>query len=342
MKNMKKIKKVIAVLLFLPIILSAITVCHAKPQAITETVTLLKTLTNDGDLERLGWYWDNINLVLTIKNLNIKTDSDYGLKVQDGATVVILGDNYIEAEKAALYFGGPYVTNGITVKGNGSLTLKSENGSGIVCASSSRSSIVRFTKTDIEISCKDDAIVSKNSSVSFSGGRLSINTDESSNAVDAKSFTINSGCSFTSNAPIKADELTLSASPVSIASNSQALLCDNITIQRVRIFSGDKLSSLSQAEEYSNEPALKTEVSFFLSTNSIIFGDRFSIAADILLLCALLAVLAVVIIIPIVVKKKKAKRIIMISEAEEKARNEELKKLKKSKQPSKKTPGNEK
>ena len=327
---MKTIRKIFALLLFLPIALSAINICSAKPAVQNEMVSLLKTPTNAGNLDEYGWYWDNINLVLTIKNLNLKTESEYGLKVQDGATVVILGNNYIEAEKAALYFGGQYSTNGITVKGNGTLTLKSSNGSGIVCGSSNKNSVVRFSKTNIEIVCGNDAIVSKNTSVSFSGGRLSIDTDENSNAVDAKAFTINSGCSFSSNAPIIAGELTVSASSISVASNRQSISADIVNIQRVKLFTGEKLTELSEAEAYTNESAVKTEVNFFLSTSSIIFGDRFSIVTDILFLIVLLAILAAVIIVPIVIRKKKAKRIITVIEAEEKARDEELK-LKKSK-----------
>ena len=59
-----------------------------------------------------GYNWDNYHNVLTLDGLNIKTTDDYGLKIQDGSTVVLKGDNYIEAKKAAIYIEAKVVFKG--------------------------------------------------------------------------------------------------------------------------------------------------------------------------------------------------------------------------------------
>ena len=67
-----------------------------------------------------GYYWHNPSSTLTLSGLNIETSDAYGLKLKANSTVILEGDNYISASKAALYCAGTVV-----IKGSGTLTLVS-------------------------------------------------------------------------------------------------------------------------------------------------------------------------------------------------------------------------
>ena len=60
-----------------------------------------------------GYFWDNPkHSHLTLSDLRIDTEDEYGLKITDGATVILKGDNRIKATKAALYIGGNVIFRG--------------------------------------------------------------------------------------------------------------------------------------------------------------------------------------------------------------------------------------
>ena len=82
---------------------------------LTEGVSILNPKAN---MRGPGYDWANRTSTLTLSNLNIETTDAYGLKLCDGATVILEGKNYIEASKAALYLEG-----NVIFRGNGSLTL---------------------------------------------------------------------------------------------------------------------------------------------------------------------------------------------------------------------------
>lgn len=302
----------------------------ANAASLSNTVSLLNPQTNEGSLEKYGYYWDNINDILTIEDLNIKTDDDYGLKIKDGATVVLKGNSTIEAEKAALYLSGSISPRGITFQGKGTLTLISENGIGILDTSSNKNATVRITSGTINIRSGSDGINSKYAYIALTGGNISIESGKDTCAINAREITINGGCRLTANAPLLSSSISISSAYLDIASEKPALQADSIDIVRVDIKTGASRDSLQDKETYNGENAITTKTNFFLKTQSLIFGKDHTIAADILVLVAMIAVVAIVIIIPVAIKKKKAKRIIAAKQAEEEARLKEAKAKKKA------------
>ena len=312
-----------AALLIMPI--AGLTVAAADSGVCTDTISILNPQTNEGNLEKYGYYWNNITETLTIKDLNLKTDSDYGLKIKDGSTVILEGDSTIEASKAALYLSGSVSPRGITFQGKGTLTLISKDGFGLLDASSNKSATVRITSGNLNIRSGGDGINSKYAQIALAGGKLSIEAGNGAYAINAREITINSGCRLTANAPLMSQSVSISSAYLDIASGSPAIQSDSISIIRVDIKAGASRDSLNDAEKYNGENAIVTKTNFFLKTESIIFGEKYTITADIILVMALVVLIAVIIIIPVTIKKKKAKRIISAKQAEEAARVEEQK-----------------
>lgn len=313
------------------VILSAGVKLTANAASLSDTVSLLNPQTNEGNLKKQGYYWDNINDILTIENLSIKTDDDYGLKIKDGATIVLNGNSTIEAEKAALYLSGSISPRGITFQGKGTLTLISENGIGILDASSNKSATVRITSGTINIRSGKDGINSKYAHIALTGGNISIETNEDAYAINAREITINGGCHLTSNSSLfSTSSISISSAYLDIISKQPAIIAESIDITRVDIRTGNSKDDLQNADVYNEENAITTKTNFFLKTSSIIFGEDHTIAADIILLIVMIAVIAVMIIVPVTIKRKKAKRIIAANEAEEAARLKEAKARKKA------------
>lgn len=95
-------KRRIAILLTLAIVVplfACLNVSAAK--TLTEGVSILNPRQN---MRGEGYFWDNPKDTLTLSDLRIDTEDEYGLKITDGATIILKGDNRIKADKScALY-----------------------------------------------------------------------------------------------------------------------------------------------------------------------------------------------------------------------------------------------
>ncbi len=302
--------------LFLPILILALTVIVSLPvsagKVLSSGISILNAKYNlSGD----GYTWNNPTDTLTLENLNLQTDDDFGLKLPDGATVILKGKNYIKASVAALYIGG-----NVIFRGKGSLTLVGGQ-YGILCNSTKNSHTLTITEGSYTITGGTNGVHSEFQKVAFSGGHLTV-TGTSGYAIHARDFQAGNNVTVKANGSIHTTyNMHLQAANLTVSSQQPALIADHtIKLERMTLQAGELLSTLSSVNAYTNEKALVTVSTFDGSRRSLIFGDSLPFFVDVLLLLAILLVLAAVIALPILHKKKKAKAAIAardIAEAEE-------------------------
>ena len=157
-------KRRIAILLTLAIVVplfACLNVSAAK--TLTEGVSILNPRQN---MRGEGYFWDNPKDTLTLSDLRIDTEDEYGLKITDGATVILKGDNRIKATKAALYIGG-----NVIFRGNGTLTLEGGE-TGILCNSTNNSDKLSITSGTFNVRGGTDAVRAEYSKVAMSGSAV--------------------------------------------------------------------------------------------------------------------------------------------------------------------------
>jgi hypothetical protein len=299
-------------------VLAALPVSAGK--LLTDGVSILNPKQNiHGD----GYEWHNPSDTLTLTNLNINTDDDYGLKLPDGATVILEGKNYIKASVAALYIGG-----NVIFRGSGSLTL--DGGEyGILCNSTKGNHKLTITEGTYTITGGTDGIHSEFQKVAFSGGKITV-TGSSGYSVNVRDFQTGNNVTVKATGSFRSSySMLLQAANLTIESKEPALIADKyLKLESMTLKAGDNLTSLAAVDSYTNENALATVSTFDRSRHSLIFGDSVPFFVDILLLIVVLAGLASVIVVPILVKKKKVQAAIAARDAAE-AEAKRLKKLNK-------------
>jgi len=299
------------------IILTALAFPVSAGKPLTDGVSILSP---QEDIKGDGYYWNNLTKTLTLNNLNITTHDDYGLKIADGATVILEGKNYIEASVAALYIGGDVI-----FRGSGSLTLTGGQ-YGILCNSTKSEHKLSVTSGTYTIEGGTDGIHSEFQKVALSGGKMTVTGTEgySINVRDfqtANNVTVKATGSFYSSY-----SMLLQAANLTIESKDPALIADKyLKLERMTLRAGDSLSSLSAVEIYTDEKALSTVSTFDNSRRSLIFGESVPFFVDILLLIVVLAGLAAIIVLPILHKRK----MILVAIAARDAAEVEAKRLKK-------------
>lgn len=313
--------KLLILILIISMSASLLTVISSAKK-ISDGVSLLNPKQNVyGD----GYEWQNRTDTLVLDNLNIDTADEYGLKIPDGATVVINGDNYIKASKAALYIGG-----NVIIRGSGTLTLVGGD-YGIYFNSVNNTHKLSITSGKITISAKKCGIFAEFSKVALAGCNLEIDS-EGDYGINVREFSTSAGSKLTSNSTVFASySMLIQATKLSVESDKSALEISpgrTIKIENATIKTGDALSALSDSEEYNGEKAISTVSTFDNSPKSILFGEGYSIAIDIILLTVALLLLSSAIIIPPILKKKKAEKIIS-KQIELENVQKRLKKLKK-------------
>jgi len=279
---------------------------------LTEGVSILNPKAN---MSGPGYDWANRTNTLTLSNLNIETTDAYGLKIGDGATVILEGSNYIEASKAALYLEGDVI-----FRGNGSLTLVGGE-YGILCHSTRVNKKLALNGGTFHIQGGIDGIASPYQKVAI--GAVSLTVSGESYAINVRDLTTASGASIEAEGSFyTTHSMILQSSKLSIESEHSALLSDGtLKLENMTLSAGDSLAQLSATETYTGQKALKTVSTFDSSVKSLLFGEGVSIAVDILLVVALFLLLGAVIAIPILLKQRKAMKIIAareLTEAEEK------------------------
>ncbi len=299
--------------ILLTIFLLVFTVLAALPvsagKLLTDGVSILNPRQNiHGD----GYEWHNPSDTLTLTNLNINTGDDYGLKLPDGATVILEGKNYIKASVAALYIGGDVI-----FRGDGSLTL--EGGEyGILCNSTKGNHTLTITEGSYTITGGTDGIHSEYQKVALSGGKITV-TGGSGYSVNARDFQTGNNVTVKATGSFRSSySMLLQAANLTIESKEPVLIADKyLKLESMTLKAGDSLSSLTAVESYTNEKALVTVSTFDGSRRSLIFGDTVPFFVDILLLIVIVAGLAAVIVVPILIKKKKVQAVIAARDAAE-------------------------
>ena len=287
-------------------VLSALLIPFASASASAKTVTSGISLLNPiYDIVEDNYKWDNRNDTLTLSNLKVITNDEYGLKITDGATVVLKGKNYIKASKAAIYLGG-----NVKFKGTGTLTV--DGGEfGIYCSSSNVSDKISFVDGNYTITGQSDAINALHSSVIFSGGTFNLKSI-SGCSVNAKNIYFGKNCSVNAQGTVYSSRSTeIQAASLSAESKESAIKSDgSLTIENVYIKTGSSLDELLNADKYNGERAVSFSSSLDEGKKSILFGENYPLALDIILLIMAVILLSVAIIVPPVIKKKKAQKII--------------------------------
>lgn len=289
---------------------------------ISSTVGLLNPRQN---MRGEGYEWMNRFDTLYLEGLNIDTKDDFGLKLVDGATIVLTGDNYIKASKAALYLGGS-----VTIKGSGTLTLVSD-GVGIRTLTNNPGEKFRLLESEITITAKTCGLECKSSGIVISGGKMNITVDDGAAAIDGKTTSVSGGATIIANGTVRGSEtLSISNANMDITTTNKAFDSVNYSIfENIALSVGDSASSLTGTDNYNGEKCAKIVSTFVPHTSSIIFGEGYSIGIDIAMLIGVIIILAAAIAVPKIIKKKKAEKIIAAREAAREAEKPADKKEKK-------------
>lgn len=284
-----------AAVLITALLLFAAGVPSAAKDPITETVNMMQVNQNTrGE----GYYWHNPSDKMTLTDVYIDTADEFGLKMPDKSYLVLEGNNYIRASKAALFCEGE-----LQVSGTGSLTLVSDEGIGVLINTTKAVKSVRFIGGNIVIKAGAIGVQALYATASFSNCTVDITT-KGENAVTARILLIGGCPSFKANATLSADyKMNISASALEVtgANGAPALVTpDNFTVNDIAMSAGADIKSVSAVEEYAGQTALVTKSTVSGITPSIIFGEGVSVAVDILIIIGFLAVIAAVIAVPAV------------------------------------------
>ena len=262
-----------------------------------------------------GYNWDNYHNVLTLDGLNIKTTDDYGLKIQDGSTVVLKGDNYIEAKKAAIYIEAKVV-----FKGSGTLTLVSETG--IFCSSSDKTDSLSIIGGNYKITSSVIGIVSEFHRVSFSSCKVTVNT-AGDVAIKARTVTTGAKTVIKANASIVGqDKLQIESSSVTVNAKNAALISDKpVVFSGITLKAGDSSNALSvidlKTDSYNGQKSVKTISNYDGQKKSLFFGDDVPRYVDTIVMVLGIALVACAVVLPVLHNKKKAKEAIAKRDSEE-------------------------
>ncbi len=289
---------------------------------ITESVNLSLPKRN---ISGHGYYWDNRQKTLTLDGLNIDTDGEYGMKVTGGATVILKGKNYIKATKAALAIAGT-----VTFKGNGSLTLVSDD-MGIYCYSTDDSTTIRFMSGTYTVTAGGNAVYSTHSTLSFVDGKWDVATENpDAFALHGRTLKLYGGKMTLTGAVHATLDLDVQALALSVTAEKAALSSDKtLQIKDVAISAGADTGSLTDTAEYTGENCVSMKSTRKDTRTSIFFGENVPRIADYGALILFLALTAAGIGVPYIRARQKTKRALAAAaaaEAEAEAARKEAKK----------------
>ncbi len=264
-----------------------------------------------------GYDWDNYHNVLTLDGLNIKTSDNYGIKLPDGATVVLKGNNYIEAKKAAVFIEAKVV-----FKGKGTLTLVSENG--IFCSSSDKTDSLSILGGTYKITSSGIGIVSDFHSVSFSNCKVTVKTSDET-AIKAQSITTGAKTVINANGSISGkDKIQIESSSITVNAKGAALVSDKpVVFSKVTVKAGDSSKKLSvidlEKSSYEGQKSVKITSKYDGQKKSLFFGDNVPRYVDIIVMILGIGFVVCGVVLPVIYKKKKAKEAIAKRDAEQAA-----------------------
>ena len=316
-------KKILILIMAAAMILSvsALSLPASAKTVHTKTLSFLSIRANaSGD----GYKWDNYNDTLTLDSINIDTEDDYGLKIVDGATVILKGTSYIKASKAAVFIEGKVI-----FKGNGKLVLEGENG--IYCSSNNSKDTLTINGGTYDITSTAQGIVSKYHRVSLTSCNVSINT-KGDVAAEAERLNVGAKTTLTANGSLLGRmKLHLEGTNVSVESKGKALISDNeVTFSKLILKTGASNTALSEAEGYNGEAAVSTKSTYDDSKRSVILGEKYPAILDVVIFLGIAVVLGCAVVLPIVIKKKKAQAAVLARDLAEEERKAEAKARKKA------------
>lgn len=290
------ITRALLLLLVLIISLSALPITVFASRTVTNMVNVADSNKN---MHGAGYEWDNVNKVLTLNNLNIDTDDDYGMRLPKNCTVILKGKNYIKASKYALACTGTVV-----FKGSGSLTLDAGE-IGLYLISQDSTQKIRLLDGKYTVNAGKYGVYSDEADFSFIGSSMKISvTSDEGMAIRGRVVNLLGG-EFSANAPVHATHaLTIDSARVKIDAKSAALEAKTLYLRNLSI------------DEYSGETSLDVKSTAPIFGSSIIFGDGVPSYVDYVLLVLFLSGIVAAIAIPAIRKKKKAEALYKKLEAE--------------------------
>ena len=283
-------RRILSLFFVLTLLLAPLFAARPARAAAGETLDLLNVRQNQrGE----GYEWANRTDTLTLRGLRIETDDRYGIRIKDGATVVLEGDNYIKASYAALDIEGS-----ATFTGTGSLTLEAGE-IGFLNPAGAKNHRVNLTGGTYRITAPR-GIVSERAEWSLTGGSLTVDATES--AIEGRSVKILGG-SLTANAPLRAsNDLKISYAALELSASSPVLVSEkSLSLSGLLTKDGKTISS---AADYAGENVLSAVPAKRGRTTSLLFGGTVPIYVDYLIFGAAALTVAAILVVPRVRKKK--------------------------------------
>lgn len=302
---------ILALFLLLPVLYLPVTPVSAAAK-LTETVNLSRPQKN---MSGSGYYWDNRKDTLTLDGLYIDTTDDYGLRIPDGATVILKGKNYITASKAALTCAGS-----VNFKGSGSLILTSGD-MGIYFYSTDDSTVARFLEGTYEITAAGDGIHSEYTSLSFVDGKMNISSASADSfAINGRTVKLYGGSVTADNSIHAALTLDIQALSLRVESGKAALSAGKtLSLNKVAVTAGSAASSMKQTEQYGGENCVSLKSTANTLGTSVLFGENVPKFVDILVILLLALLIAAGIAAPFLRSRQKAKKALAAAAAAEAA-----------------------
>ncbi|MBQ2117744.1 MAG: hypothetical protein II192_01660 [Clostridia bacterium] len=283
-------RRILSLFFVLTLLLAPLFAARPARAAAGETLDLLNVRQNQrGE----GYEWANRTDTLTLRGLRIETDDRYGIRIKDGATVVLEGDNYIKASYAALDIEGS-----ATFTGTGSLTLVAGE-IGFLNPAGAKNHRVNLTGGTYRITAPR-GIVSERAEWSLTGGSLTVDATES--AIEGRSVKILGG-SLTANAPLRAsNDLKISYAALELSASSPVLVSEkSLSLSGLLTKDGKTIAS---AADYAGENVLSAVPAKRGRTTSLLFGGTVPIYVDYLIFGAAALTVAAIIAVPRMRKKK--------------------------------------
>lgn len=291
MKNKNTLKMIsLFLLLAVTVSVAAITFVGA---ASTVTIDAVNIATARQNMRGHGYFWDNINKVLTLDGIDIVTKEDYGLRLPGGCTVVLNGKNSIKAGKHAVSCAG-----NVVFKGSGSLTMSSgENGFYLI--SQDNTTKVRFLSGKYSVEAGNCGILSEYTDISLIGGSMDITIkNNGGRAISGRVVNLVGGA-ISANSPVEAAHtLNVDSVNIDIDAEESALIAKYLNIANEKI---------DGAEEYGGESSVHAKAVKRSHAKSFIFGDTVPGYVDFIALAAVIIAAAACIGVPILRNKKKKK-----------------------------------
>lgn len=300
-----------AVLLLVPFASAAVYEADAVV-TITKSINLTNPRMN---MTGAGYAWMNLDKTLTLDGLYIDTSDEYGMRIPDGATVILKGNNYIRAASYAMGIPG-----NVTFKGNGTLTLVGGD-AGLYFYSTDDTTIARIMGGNFKITAGGVGIRSEYTTLSVTKGTFDIDVPAKDGlAILGRTLKLHGG-KFTAQGPITASQnLEIRAANLSVAADRAALSANRkLTLKDVSLSVGNTADDLRKADGYNGENCIRVKSAANLLGESVLFGEAVPMFADILVIVVLAALVAAGIGLPLLRAHRRSKRALAAAaEAEKK------------------------